>query len=163
MLGLFREMLRLKFPSYAFSVVSRGSLRVGTPIKSRNCILYQERRTIIMLKRTFFKLLSIYLVLALVLITLPAQGWAMFIPSPTDGNARQADMASIRKTLESTVVKQRLMDYGLSSEEAMARINKLSDEQVRQFASRLDSLQAGGQGGPLVIVLLLVIIIILII
>jgi Flp pilus assembly protein TadB len=100
-----------------------------------------------MLKRTFFKLLSIYLVLTMVLITLPAQGWAMFIPSQTAGTARQADTAAIQKTLESTVVKQRLLDYGLSSEEAMARINKLSDEQVHKFASRLDSLQAGADDG----------------
>jgi Flp pilus assembly protein TadB len=103
--------------------------------------------TIIMLKKTFLKLLSIYLVFAIVLITLPAQGWAMFIPSQTASTARQADTAAIQKTLESTVVKQHLMDYGLSSEEAMARINKLSDEQVHQFASKLDSLQAGADDG----------------
>jgi hypothetical protein len=115
-----------------------------------------------MLKKTFLKLLSIYLVLAMVLMTLPAQGWAMFIPSQTSGIARQADMASIQKTLESTVVKQRLMDYGLSSEEAMGRINKLSDEQVHQFASRLDSLQAGADDGVDAVVFILVVTIIVV-
>jgi hypothetical protein len=110
-----------------------------------------------MLKKTFLKLLSIYLVLAMVLMTLPAQGWAMFITSRTSGIARQADMASIQKTLESTVVKQRLMDYGLSSEEAMGRINKLSDQQVHQFASRLDSLQAGADDGVDAVVFILVV------
>ncbi len=117
-----------------------------------------------MLKKTFFKLLSIYLVLTMVLITLPAQGWAMFIPSHTAGTARQADMASIQKTLESTVLKQRLMDYGLSSVEVMARINKLSDEQIHQFASRLDSLQAGAHDGvdALVVLLLVTLIVVLI-
>jgi len=117
-----------------------------------------------MLKKTIFKLLSIYLVLAMVLITLPAQGWAMFIPSQTAGSTRHADMASIQKTLESTIVKQRLMDYGLSSEEAMARINKLSDEQVHQFAAQLDSLQAGADDGvdALVVLVLVAILVILI-
>src|SRR5574337_1291838 len=110
-----------------------------------------------MLKKTFFKLLSIYLVFAMVLITLPAQGWAMFIPSHTAATERQADTASIQKTLESTVVKQRLMDYGLSSEEAMARINKLSDEQIHQFASRLDALQAGADDGVEAAVFLLLV------
>jgi hypothetical protein len=88
----------------------------------------------------------------------------MFIPSHTAGSARQADIASIQKTLESTVVKQRLMDYGLSSEEAMARINTLSDEQVHQFASRFDSLQAGADDGvdALVFLLLVTLIVILI-
>lgn len=115
-----------------------------------------------MLKKTFFKLLSIYLVLAMVLVTLPAQGWAMFIPGQTAGSARQADLASIQKTLESTVVKQRLMDYGLSSEEAVARVNKLSDEQVHQFASRLDSLQAGADDGVDAVVFVLVVTIIVV-
>ncbi len=115
-----------------------------------------------MLKKTIFKMLSIYLVLAMALITMPAQAWAMFIPSQAASLSRQADMASIQKTLESTIVKQRLMDYGLSSEEAMARINKLSDEQVHQFASQLDSLQAGADGGADAVVLLLVIVILVI-
>ncbi len=116
-----------------------------------------------MLKKTFFKLLSFYLVIALLLLTLPAQGWAMFIPSGSTGAVRQADMSAIQKTLESTVVKQRLMDYGLSSEEAMARINTLSDAQVHQLASKLDSLQAGGDGVDALIFLLLVAILVVLI
>jgi hypothetical protein len=96
----------------------------------------------------------------------------MFVPtaphtdavSPSQGGGnRAADIAKIKVLLESKIVQQRLMDLGLSSEEAMARINKLSDEQVHQFASRIDSLQAGGGPGQLIIILLLVIIIILII
>jgi hypothetical protein len=69
---------------------------------------------------------------------------------------RKADMATIQKTLESTVVKQRLMDYGLSPDEAMARINKLSDEQVHQFAAQLNSLQAGADGVDALIFILVV-------
>ncbi|MGE5172813.1 MAG: PA2779 family protein [Betaproteobacteria bacterium] len=115
-------------------------------------------------KKTFFTLLSFYLAFTMALITLPAQGWAMFIPNGQAGVARQADMTSIQKTLESTVIKQRLMDYGLSSEEALAKINKLSDEQVHQFASRLDSLQAGADDGidALVLVLFVAIIVVLV-
>jgi hypothetical protein len=130
-------------------------------VESRGSIM--RGGTIIMLKKTFLKLLSIYLVFAIVLLTLPAQGWAMFVPSQA-GMARQADMASIQKTLESAVLKQRLMDYGLSSEEVTARINKLSDEQIHQFASRLDSLQAGADDGvdAVVFVLLVTLIVVLI-
>jgi hypothetical protein len=122
----------------------------------------KKKEATIMLKKTIFKLLSIYLVLAMALITMPAQGWAMFIPSQAASIARQTDMASIQKTLESTIVKQRLMDYGLSSEEAMARIKKLSDDQVHQFASRLDSLQAGADDGADALVLLLVVVLLVI-
>ncbi len=117
-----------------------------------------------MLKRNFFRLLSIYLMFSIALITLPSQGWAMYIPAPTAGMTRQADAASIRKTLESTIVKQRLMDFGLSPDEAMARINKLSDDQVHQFASRLDALQAGADDGvgALVFILLVTVIVVLV-
>ncbi len=116
-----------------------------------------------MRKKPFYKFLSLYLVFAMLLISLPAQGWAMFIPSGQAASARQADMATIQKTLESAVVKQRLMDYGLSSEEAVARINRLSDDQIHQFATRLDSLQAGADVGDALIFLLLVAIIVVVV
>jgi len=116
-----------------------------------------------MLSKTFFKLLAVYLVLSMVLITFPAPGWAMFLQGSGDDALRKADMATIQKTLETTVVKQRLMDYGLSPDEAMARVNKLSDEQVHQFASKLDSLQAGADSLGSVAVLLLVVILVIVI
>jgi len=114
-------------------------------------------------KKTFFKIVAGYVAIAMVLLSLPAQGWAMFIPSSGTDTMRKADMAAIQKTLESTVVKQRLLDYGLSPDKAMAGVNKLSDEQVHQFAAQLDSLQAGGDGvGALIFVLLVAIIVVLI-
>ena len=110
-----------------------------------------------MQKKPFFKMLSMHLIFAIVLLTLPAQGWAMFIPAAESTSTRQADMTTIQKKLESTVVKQRLMDYGLSSEEAMARINSLSDEQTRQLAENMDSVQAGADSGLGVVISLLVV------
>ncbi len=107
-------------------------------------------------EKKLFKLLSLYLVFALMLISLPAQAWAMFIPAvPDDG--RQADLRVIQKTLESTIIQQRLMEYGLSREEAMARIDALSDQQVHDFASRLDSLQAGADDGLGTVIFLLLV------
>lgn len=109
--------------------------------------------------RTIFKMLSTYLALAMMLITLPSQGWAMFIPS---GNTeRHADMTMVRKMLESRVVHQRLTDLGLSGDQAAARMNKLTDEQLHRFASRLDSVQAGADTvDALVIVLLAAILVV---
>jgi Flp pilus assembly protein TadB len=115
-----------------------------------------------MKKKPFFKMLSLYLIFAIVLLTIPAQGWAMFVPTAGSAAPRQADMTTIQKTLESTVVKQRLMDYGLSSEEAMVRINRLSDEQTHQLASNMDSLQAGADGGLDAVIFLLVVAIIVV-
>jgi hypothetical protein len=116
-----------------------------------------------MQQRTCFRLLSVYLAFAMALITFPAQGWAMFLPSTGADTVRKANMATIQKTIESTVVKQRLVDYGLSPEEAMARINQLSDEQVHQFASKLDSVQAGADGVDTLVFLLLVAILVVVI
>jgi hypothetical protein len=116
-----------------------------------------------MQKRSCFKLLSLYLVLSIFFLTLPSQGWAMFIASGQAGSVKQADMNTIQKTLESTVVKQRLKDFGLSSEEAMARVNSLSDEQVHEFAANLDSVQAGADGVGTVVFILLVLIIVVVI
>jgi hypothetical protein len=108
-------------------------------------------------------MLALYLVIATTVLTLPAQGWAMFIPAGETTSSRQAEMDAIQKTLESTVVKQRLTDLGLSSDEAMARINTLSDEQIHQLTANLDSLQAGGESVGLLIFLLLVAIIVVVI
>ncbi len=116
-----------------------------------------------LLAKKFFKLISIYLVFAVMLISLPAQGWAMFIPAGQGEAVRQADLRAVQKTLESTVVRQRLMDYGLSPEEAMARIKALSDEPIHQFASQLESLQAGADDGVGVVIFLLLVAIVVII
>jgi hypothetical protein len=116
-----------------------------------------------MQKRPFTKLLAVYLVFAVFLLTLPAQGWGMLIPANQASTDRQADLNAIQKTLESSVVKQRLMDYGLSPEESAARINRLSDEQTHKLAANLDSLQAGADGVDAVIFLLLVAIIVVIV
>jgi exopolysaccharide biosynthesis protein len=116
----------------------------------------------LMKKKPFFKMLSLYLIFAIVLLTIPAQGWAMFVPTAGSVAPRQTDMTTIQKTLESTVVKQRLMDYGLSPEEAMVRISRLSDEQTHQLASNMDSLQAGADGGLDAVIFLLVVAIIVV-
>ncbi|MHB8845698.1 MAG: PA2779 family protein [Nitrospirota bacterium] len=116
-----------------------------------------------MRNRPFTKLLSLYLVFALPLLAIPAQGWAMFIPAGQASSDRQADLGSIQKTLESTVVKQRLLDLGLSSEEAMARISALSDEQTHTLAANLDSVQAGADGlGTLVFLLVAAIVVVIV-
>ncbi len=114
-------------------------------------------------QKKYIKPVAIYLVFAMLLITFPAQGWAMFVPAAGSDAVRKADMATIQKTLESTVIRQRLMDYGLSPDEAMARINQLSNDQVHAFAAQLNSLQAGADGFDGLIFLLLVAILVVVI
>ncbi len=125
--------------------------------------------------RSFYsKPLVVYLTVALLaLSTAAGPAEAMFIPAvpqgasagaAPDASVRTADLIKIRSALESKIVSQRLLDHGLTSEEAMARVNMLTDDQVHQLASHTDSLQAGGDAagfvaGLLIIALLVVVLI----
>jgi hypothetical protein len=127
------------------------------------------------LLRSFYtKPLVIYLVFALLMIsTLSGPAEAMLLPAAQDTGMggtsslpfdRAADLKKIQTTLESRTLQQKLMDYGLSPEAAMAKVNALSDEQVHQLASNMDSVQAGGDvvgavAGLLIIALLVVLLI----
>jgi hypothetical protein len=55
------------------------------------------------------------------------------------------------------------MDFGFSSEEAMTRINKLTDKEIHQFAGNLDALQAGADAVDALIFLVLVAIIVVVV
>jgi hypothetical protein len=125
-----------------------------------------------MLKTFYAKPLAIYLALALLAITTfvgPAE--AMFVPAAAQehsadaaaSDARSADLARVRLSLESKIIQQKLMDYGLSPEDTLARVNKLSNEQLHQLATHTDALQAGGHGGHLLLILLLVILILILV
>ncbi len=122
-----------------------------------------------MLPVVYSKRLPAYLVVALIAVFFIAgTSEAMFVPAapqtqPAPLSDRAADLVKIQKALESKVLQQRLMDYGLTPAEALAKINGLPDAQVHQLAARIDALQSGGAGGNLIIILLLIIIIILLI
>ena len=113
-----------------------------------------------MLSNPFFKLLSLYLIISICALTLPAQGWAMLVPAG-QAEARSTDEAKVQATLESSVIKQRLLDFGLTPEETTARLNRLSDEQVHRLAANMDAVQAGADAlGDVVVILLIVILVI---
>jgi hypothetical protein len=124
-----------------------------------------------MLTSFYSKPLVTYLVIALIVLSSfagPAQ--AMLLPSadpsvaPASPFDRAADVRKIQAVLESKDIQQRLVDYGLTPEEAMAKVEAMSDEQVHQFAGNIESLQAGGDAlgfvaGLLIIALLVVLLI----
>jgi hypothetical protein len=127
-----------------------------------------------MLRAFYAKPLVIYIITALLALTAfsgPAE--AMFVTTvphqgasgnPAVSAGRTDDLARIQVTLESKVVQQKLMDYGLTPEVTMARINKLSDEQIHQLATNTDALQAGGDAiGTLVGLIVLAILVVVLI
>jgi len=117
----------------------------------------------------YTKRFPVYLVVALITVSFIAgTSEAMFVPAAPQTQSTQlfdraADLAKIQKTLESKALQQRLMDYGLSPANALAKINGLSDEQIHQLAANIDALQAGGASGHIIIILLLIILIIILI
>jgi len=127
-----------------------------------------------MLKAFYTRPLVIYLAAALLAIsTVAGPAEAMFVPAATHQDPagaavvsadRAVDLARIQGALESKIVRQRLLDYGLSPEEAMARVSRLSDEQINQLAAHTDSLQAGGDmGSALVAVVVICLLVVLLI
>ena len=130
-----------------------------------------------MLNAFYTKPLIIYLATALLaLSTFAGPAEAMFVPTASlqdpagaiDASvSRAADLAKVQTALESKVIRQKLLDYGLSPEETMARLNTLSDGQIHQLATQTDSLQAGGDVvgflvGVMVLAILVVVLIFLV-
>lgn len=63
------------------------------------------------------------------------------------GDLRAADLTKVQAVLEQKVVMQKLLDYGVSSEEAMAKIRSMSDSDLHRLASLSDRLAAGADSG----------------
>lgn len=68
------------------------------------------------------------------------------------------ERAAISGFLDREDVQQRLVDYGVSPEEAQQRIASLTQEEMMELGERIDSLPAGASGA---VVLLLVLIIVI--
>jgi hypothetical protein len=100
--------------------------------------------------------------------SLQTQGSAMLvpaeIPASQPNSTRAADLKSIQGTLESKILAQRLKEYGLTQKEIDSRLSKMSDKQVHQFASRIHTVNPGGDLliGLLVFVVLVLFIIYLV-
>ncbi len=126
-----------------------------------------------MLSAFYARPLAVTLIVALLMLSsFAAPAEAMFMPAASGTGAagpqltpeRAADLAKVEAVLESKVIQQKLMDYGLSPDEARTRVNALSDQQLHELATRTDSVQAGGDAvgflvGVLVVAILVVILV----
>ena len=115
--------------------------------------------------RTMFilKPVALYLAFAFFLIaSIPQNSWAYLVDSQALNHSREADMNKIQRVLESKMVSQRLSELGLSMDEINSNLQQLSDADIHQFASQLESLMPGGILefiiGVLVIVILVLVI-----
>ena len=105
---------------------------------------------------------------SLILGMIPREGFALFVPSELQsgldaGYNRNGDMATIQGFLEKKIVSQRLLDLGLSTEEAYARLKNLSDEQIHELATHVDDIKSGGDSLGVVIAILIIVILVVVI
>lgn len=60
---------------------------------------------------------------------------------------RSADAAKVQEFLERKIVLQKLTDYGVSPEEAKAKIQAMTDQDLHRLASLTDRVAAGADSG----------------
>jgi hypothetical protein len=83
--------------------------------------------------------------------------------SLSDAGSRVEDMAKVQAFLENKVVVQKLVDYGVSPAEAMAKVQTMSAQDLHRLASLTDRAAVGADGGVLWFLISLAVLVILVI
>lgn len=86
-----------------------------------------------------------------------------FGPSQNLSAQRLLEIKKIQSLLENKVVRQRFQDLGLSEGEIATRLAQLSDQEVHQLSTHIDSVIPGGDGGLGIVIAVLVIAILVVI
>ena len=79
------------------------------------------------------------------------------------GDLRAADISKVQAFLEQKVVLQKLMDYGVSPEEAMAKVRSMSEKDLHRLASLTDRAAAGADDALGILIGLAILIILIIV
>src|SRR3972149_3968797 len=99
------------------------------------------------MKKHFSRLFVLYLVFSFFLLSaIPSKTFAYVADSDGFTNTRTDDMAKVQRVIESKIVSGKLSKLGLSNVEINSRLDKLTDGELHQFASQIDSLYPGGDG-----------------
>ncbi len=108
------------------------------------------------MSRPFAKCVSWYLVLAMFIIGVAPRVDAGLSPSEVIALSQADRTSDLQKILETKMIGKRLEQFGFSSDEIKARLGRLNDQEIHQFALRLDEIKIGGGGFEVIVVLLLV-------
>ncbi|MBI5342831.1 MAG: PA2779 family protein [Deltaproteobacteria bacterium] len=88
---------------------------------------------------------------------------AGMVASHGAGDPGAADAAKVQTFLERKVVLQKLVDFGVSPEEATAKLKSMSDSDLHRLASLADRAAAGADSGADVAITLAVLIILILV
>ena len=127
-------------------------------------------------KGTVFKSTAFSLVLSMLLVgAMPTRSLAYVVTNeayaasggsvavPGGEFDRAANMAAVQRLLESKVIGDRLRSMGYLPGEVEDRLAALSDDELHQFASNVDTLYPGGSAlGVLVVVLIIAMIVLMV-
>ncbi len=110
-----------------------------------------KRKRDMQIVRTLAKPLCWFLVLAMVNLSLP-QGAARAAMVSTEtvvegGLAPESERARVRAFLEREDVRRHIVAGGIDPEEALRRVDSLSDREIAEIAQMLDDQPAGGLSG----------------
>jgi hypothetical protein len=83
--------------------------------------------------------------------------------SVSGAGSRVEDMARVQSFLENKVVVQKLVDYGVSPSEAMAKVKAMSAQDLHRLASLTDRAAAGADDGIGILIGLAILIILIIV
>jgi len=113
----------------------------------------------------FFKVVAWYSTLIMLAFSItPRTAAASFISSPeVITRERAVDLEKLRSALESKKVAQRLIELGLSPDEAMERLSKLPDQELHRLAKNIDRLQKGGDALGFIVTLLIIALLVILI
>jgi len=99
----------------------------------------------------------VYLIVAwgVGIAAVPRLGEAAPLPPTRDGSA-SADLEAAGTLLEQRLIRERLGKLGVSPAEAEAVLARLSPEERREMAARVDELDAGGNGVAILAIAIIV-------
>jgi len=146
-------------PRKARPLARGASLKVAFFLDTRLLYFYYFTRVIVevrrrkekevtMKRKLWAKYLLWYLIGAMFVIGITPRAFAGFSPSEATSLAfdRSSDVEKIRKVLEMKMVRERLKEFGFTTNEIEKRLTQLSDEQLHQLALQLDEVKVGGDG-----------------
>ena len=81
----------------------------------------------------------------------------------SEADARSEDLVKVQSFLENKIVHQKLIDYGVSSEEAKAKVEAMSAQDLHKLASLTDRAAAGADDGLGLLIGLAILIILIIV
>jgi hypothetical protein len=119
-----------------------------------------------LVKNWYFRQIALVLAFTMLAIgTIPTKSMAFVVGSEAavSGHSREADIARIQRVLESKLVSDKLSQAGLTQDEINGRMTQLSDEEMHSFASQLESVYPGADGGLGIVIGLLIVVILVIV